>query len=232
MVRVEQWSGCIKKSGKTFDVSVAGVAKTLGVIMGNLSGVGDILVNLPETISIVCMGSDSENRFMKVEMNEDGTKMVGVSLYGTNFDRQMGCRPLYNYFEFNTELHCKLIVAHVSDTDTEKIDQLRNFFDRKFGKIIEEPDTPISYPEAAAPDAAAGGAAPDASTPLAVHMVSAESMCEREPRRGCTPSTSTRTPVKGTVKEYIINMSECVPSDTEEDVNKINLEDNQDEPNP
>ncbi len=222
MVRAEQWSGCIKKSGKTFDVSVAGVAKTLGVIMGNLSGVGDILVNLPETISIVCMGSDSENRFMKVEMNEDSTKMVGVSLYGTNSERQMGCRPLYNYFEFNTELHCKLIVAHVSDTDTEKIDQLRDFFDRKFGKIIGEPDTPPSYP-----DEAAG-----ASTPLAVHVVSAQSICEREPTRGCTPSTSTRTPVKGTSKEYIIKMSESVPSDTEEDADKIILEDNQDELNP
>lgn len=205
MVRVEQWSGCIKKSGKTFDVSVAGVAKTLGVIMGNLSGMGDILVNLPETISIVCMGSDSENRFMKVEMSEDGTKMVGVSLYGTNSDRQMGCSPLYNYFEFNTELHCKMVVAHVSGDDTTKIDQLRNFFDKKFGKIIEAP------------------------SPVA-RLVSAESMCEREPSRGCAPSKN--IPVKGTTKEYVINMCESVPSDSEEDAGKIILEYNQDEPDP
>ena len=194
MARVQQWSGCLNSNGKSLDVSVGKIAQALGVIMGNLSGMSAMIVNAPDTIGVVCMGGESENRFMKVDMSEDGTHMLGVSLYGSTVRRMRGCSPLMSYTEYSAELHAKMMVAHVDTDDVAKIERLKQFFNDKFANIM------------------------DAGITLKTPTSS-----------GCM-KLAKGPPVQGASKEYVVNMSEEVPSDSVEDVDKINLEVEKDEP--
>ena len=77
MVQVQQWSGCIKRKGSKFEVNLKKIATLVKVAMGELSGLPGLLNDLDGTLLLTCDVSSSNNHFVKVDMSECGTKLLG-----------------------------------------------------------------------------------------------------------------------------------------------------------
>ena len=132
MVSVQQWSGCISRTSTKFDVNVRAITGILALAMGNIAGIGDILPNVNDTITVVCETTSSNNRFIMAELSKCGTRLVGVSMYAHTATRGLSC-----FNQQTTKLHCKMISAKVDKADEDQIADIRKYFDEKFNKIIK-----------------------------------------------------------------------------------------------
>ena len=137
MVFVQQWSGCISKTSTKFDVNVNAISGIIKTAMGNISGIGDILSNVDDTIQFVCETTSSDNRFIKAELSQCGTMLVGVSMYAVA--NQVGVACLSKY---TTKLHCKMISAKVNMAEEKQVEDIKKYFDEKFNKIINQKKVP------------------------------------------------------------------------------------------
>jgi hypothetical protein len=135
MVRVQQWSGCIKKRGSSFELNLKQIASLVKVAMGELSGLIGLLNDIDGTLTLVCDTSSSNNHFVKVDMSTCGTKLLGVSFYSTS--KQCNCIGFNSY---KTELNCKMISADVSQVDEEWIATIKDYFNNKFNLIVTTPN--------------------------------------------------------------------------------------------
>ena len=116
MVQVQQWSGCIKRKGSKFEVNLKKITALVKVAMGGLSG---LLNDLDGTLLLTCDTSSSNNHFVKVDMSQCGTKLLGVSFYSKS--KECSCN-------YTTELNCKMISADVSEADEEQVSKIKEKF--------------------------------------------------------------------------------------------------------
>jgi hypothetical protein len=114
--------------------AISGIIKTA---MGNISGIGDILSNVDDTIQFVCETTSSNNRFIKAELSQCGTMLVGVSMYAVANQSGVACLNRYT-----TKLHCKMISAKVNMTEEKQVEDIKKYFDEKFNKIINQKRVP------------------------------------------------------------------------------------------
>ena len=128
---VQQWSGCIKKSGANFNVNVKRIAVLVKAAMGELSGLSGLLNDLDGTFLLTCDSSSTKNHFTKVDMSGCGTNLLGVSFYSNS--KSFGCTGLSYY---TTELNCKMISADVSEADEEQVAKIKDYFNEKFNIIV------------------------------------------------------------------------------------------------
>ena len=131
MVQVQQWSGCIKRKGSKFEVNLKRITALVKVAMGELSGLPGLLNDLDGTLLLTCDVSSSNNHFVKVDMSECGTKLLGVSFYSNS--RDCSCMGLTTY---TTELNCKMISADVSEADEDQVAKIKEYFNNKFNIIV------------------------------------------------------------------------------------------------
>tara|TARA_R110002072_G_scaffold284273_1_gene448264 strand:+ start:490 stop:1119 length:630 start_codon:yes stop_codon:yes gene_type:complete len=131
MVQVQQWSGCIKRKGSKFEVNLKKITALVKVAIGELSGLSGLLNNLEGTLLLTCDTSSTNNHFVKVDMSQCGTKLLGVSFYSNS--KECSCVGISAY---TTELNCKMISADVSLADDEQISKIKDYFNSKFNVII------------------------------------------------------------------------------------------------
>lgn len=131
MVQVQQWSGCIKRKGSRFEVNLKKITALVKVAMGELSGLSGLLNDLDGTLLLTCDTSSSNNHFVKVDMSQCGTKLLGVSFYSKS--KECSCMGISNY---TTELNCKMISADVSEADEEQVAKIKEYFNKKFNVIV------------------------------------------------------------------------------------------------
>ena len=131
MAQVQQWSGCIKKKGINFEINLKKIISLVKVVMGELSGLPGLLNDLDGTLMLTCDSSSSRNHFVKVDVSQCGTRLLGVSFYSTS--KELGCAGI-NYYK--TELNCKMISADVSQSDEEQITMIKEYFNSKFNLIV------------------------------------------------------------------------------------------------
>jgi hypothetical protein len=131
MVQVQQWSGCIKKSGANFNVNLKRIAMLVKAAMGELTGLSGLLNDLDGTLLLTCDSSSTNNHFTKVDMSGCGTKLLGVSFYSNS--KSFGCTGLSYY---TTELNCKMISADVSQADEDQVAKIKEYFNEKFNIIV------------------------------------------------------------------------------------------------
>tara|TARA_B110000285_G_scaffold101687_1_gene115735 strand:- start:3398 stop:3991 length:594 start_codon:yes stop_codon:yes gene_type:complete len=131
MVQVQQWSGCIKRKGSKFEVNLKKIASLVKVAMGELSGLSGLINDLDGTLLLTCDTSSSNNHFVKVDMSECGTKLVGVSFYSNS--KECSCIGISNY---TIELNCKMISADVTQADEEQVAKIKEYFNNKFNIIV------------------------------------------------------------------------------------------------
>ena len=137
MVFVQQWSGCISKTSTKFDVNVHAISGVIKTAMGNISGICDILSNVDDTIQFVCETTSSNNRFIKAELSQCGTILVGVSMYAAAKRSGVACLSRYT-----TKLHCKMISAKVNKDEEKQVEYIKKYFDEKFNRIISHKRAP------------------------------------------------------------------------------------------
>ena len=131
MVQVQQWSGCIKRKGSRFEANLKKITALVKVAMGELSGLPGLLNDLDGTLLLTCDTSSSNNHFVKVDMSQCGTKLLGVSFYSNS--KECSCVGISTY---TTELNCKMISADVSLADEDQISKIKKYFNSKFNVII------------------------------------------------------------------------------------------------
>ena len=131
MVQVQQWSGCIKRKGSKFEGNLKKITALVKVAMGELSGLSGLINDLEGTLLLTCDTSSSNNHFVKVDMSECGTKLLGVSFYSKS--KECSCVGISNYI---TELSCKMISADVSEADSEQVVKIKEYFNKKFNIIV------------------------------------------------------------------------------------------------
>jgi hypothetical protein len=132
MVHVKQWSGCIERSNSRLSLNIRDISGVIKIAMGNLAGISDLISDLNATVELVCETSSCENRFVLADMSSCGTNITGISMYADVRSRGVGC------FTYHcTKFHCKMISATVCESDSEKIADIREYFDDKFKKIIK-----------------------------------------------------------------------------------------------
>ena len=131
MVQVQQWSGCIKRKGSNFELNLRRIAALVKVAMGELTGLPGLLNDLDGILLLTCDTSSSNNHFVKVDMSECGTKLLGVSFYSNS--KECSCMGLNTY---TIELNCKMISADVTQADEEQIVKIKEYFNKKFNVII------------------------------------------------------------------------------------------------
>ena len=131
MVRVQQWSGSIKRKGSKFELNLKKITALVKVAMGELSGLSGLLNDLDGTLLLTCDISSSNNHFVKVDMSECGTKLLGVSFYSNS--KECSCMGMNTY---TTELNCKMISADVTQADEEQVAKIKEYFNNKFNVII------------------------------------------------------------------------------------------------
>tara|TARA_R110001592_G_scaffold207492_1_gene458359 strand:+ start:2850 stop:3461 length:612 start_codon:yes stop_codon:yes gene_type:complete len=131
MVKVQQWSGCIKRKGSKFELNIKKITALVKVAMGELSGLSSLINDIDGTLLLACDTSSSNNHFIKVDMSECGTKLLGVSFYSNS--RECRCMGMNTY---STELNCKMISADISQTDEEQVVKIKEYFNNKFNVII------------------------------------------------------------------------------------------------
>ena len=131
MVQVQQWSGCIKRKGSRFEGNIKKITDLVRVAMGELSGLSGLLNDLDGTLLLTCDISSTNNHFVKVDMSECGTRLLGVSFYSNS--RECSCMGHRSY---TTELNCKMISADVSEADEEQIAAIKGYFNKKFNVIV------------------------------------------------------------------------------------------------
>lgn len=136
MVQVQQWSGCIKKKGSSFELNLKKITALVKVAMGELSGLPMLLNDLDGTLMLTCDVSSSNNHFVKVDMSQCGTTLLGVSFYSTSRE----CRCI-GFSTYTTELNCKMISADVSDADEAHVTKVKEYFNNKFNIIIAPKNT-------------------------------------------------------------------------------------------
>ncbi len=131
MVQVQQWSGSIKRKGSNFELNLKKITALVKVAMGELTGLPGLLNDLDGTLLLTCDISSSNNHFVKVDMSECGTKLLGVSFYSSS--KECSCVGFNTY---TTELNCKMISADVTQADEEQIVKIKDYFNKKFNVII------------------------------------------------------------------------------------------------
>ena len=139
MVQVQQWSGCIKRKSSKFEVNLKKITSLVKVAMGELSGLSGLLNDLDGTLMLTCDTSSSNNHFVKVDMSECGTKLLGVSFYSKS--KEYSCMGISNYI---TELNCKMISADVSEADEDQVAKIKEYFNKKFNVIVAPTPTRAS----------------------------------------------------------------------------------------
>ena len=137
MLQVQQWSGCIKRSGSCMDINVRSIAKLIKIAMGELTGVSSILANVEDTIHLTCDSSSSNNRMVKIDMSPCKTRLVGVSLYGSTRAFSIACLN-HNRMELN----CKMMSAQVDCENTDQVEKIERYFDEKFNTIVKKSRSP------------------------------------------------------------------------------------------
>ena len=132
MVQVQQWSGCIKRKGSNFELNLKKITDLVTVAMGELSGLPGLLNDLEGTLLLTCDTSSTNNHFVKVDMSECSTKLLGVSFYSVS--NHCSCIGFNSY---STELNCKMISADVSQANKEQVDKIKEYFNNKFNIIVK-----------------------------------------------------------------------------------------------
>ena len=189
MVQVQQWSGCIKRKGSKFEVNLKKIATLVKVAMGELSGLPGLLNDLDGTLLLTCDVSSSNNHFVKVDMSECGTRLLGVSFYSNS--KECSCMGVATY---TTELNCKMISADVSEADEDQVSKIKEYFNNKFNVIVAPKKqgnlcgppsrgTPKKKEYKVVPSDSAKGLNPNQISPVIVEYGSDEDLCEGE--AGC-----------------------------------------------
>ena len=194
MVQVQQWSGCIKRKGSKFEVNLKRIAALVKVAMGELSGLSGLLNDLDGTLMLTCDVSSSNNHFVKVDMSECGTKLLGISFYSNS--KECSCMGVATY---TTELNCKMISADVSEADEEQVVKIKEYFNNKFNVIVapkkesslcgpRHRGTPKKKEYEVVPGSNCEAVGPNQISPVIIEDGSDEDLCEGE--AGCQAPTS------------------------------------------